>query len=329
MPDLSSRSTEGDSLTRMRTQPLSIPAAEIDRPVVLVLLAICALASLAGVLINGAARRPELVLAAVALPLLAVLLWRLPRSIRIAKQGLLIVGIAAVHGRVFYALYRGLVEGDLESKLPPLGPWLILLSGLSIVLSRDRGGTQLAVALWATTTAAVVAFLAWNRWPLPSRLRLELVNQFVLAHLAFLFVMIFWSRLRSELRTSRNEMAALSSLARTDALTEVGNRRAGQELLTRMVEHCVSRNAPLGVVLFDLDRFKAINDRHGHPAGDRVIQQAARVTEQVLRPWDYICRWGERSSWWWRKAPTSRWQSGWESGFERRSSGADSRLSSR
>jgi diguanylate cyclase (GGDEF)-like protein len=64
---------------------------------------------------------------------------------------------------------------------------------------------------------------------------------------------------------------------RTDALTGLFNRRAYEE--RRVVEAARSARygRPLGLCLFDLDGFKAVNDRHGHPAGDRVLQGVAKV----------------------------------------------------
>ena len=69
------------------------------------------------------------------------------------------------------------------------------------------------------------------------------------------------------------ELAAMEG--RTDALTGLFNRRAYEE--RRVVEAARSARYghPLGLCLFDLDGFKAVNDRHGHPAGDEVLQGVA------------------------------------------------------
>ena len=66
---------------------------------------------------------------------------------------------------------------------------------------------------------------------------------------------------------------------RTDALTGLFNRRAYEE--RRVVEAARSARYghPLALCLFDLDGFKAVNDRYGHPAGDEVLQGVARVID--------------------------------------------------
>jgi diguanylate cyclase (GGDEF)-like protein len=51
-------------------------------------------------------------------------------------------------------------------------------------------------------------------------------------------------------------------------------------------------SAPLGVAIFDLDRFKSINDQHGHLAGDAVLHEAARRIQSSMRQYDAIGRYG-------------------------------------
>jgi diguanylate cyclase (GGDEF)-like protein len=46
------------------------------------------------------------------------------------------------------------------------------------------------------------------------------------------------------------------------------------------------------VIMFDLDRFKVINDNHGHPVGDRVLQQVAQCCQHLLRKNECLARWG-------------------------------------
>ncbi|MBI2378441.1 MAG: diguanylate cyclase [Deltaproteobacteria bacterium] len=82
-----------------------------------------------------------------------------------------------------------------------------------------------------------------------------------------------------------------SRLARTDHLTRVGNRRAAEDALKK--EHArAGRGAKASLVMFDLDRFKSINDRFGHETGDRVLQSVARTLRASTRGSDIVFRWG-------------------------------------
>jgi diguanylate cyclase (GGDEF)-like protein len=87
----------------------------------------------------------------------------------------------------------------------------------------------------------------------------------------------------------RNEVADLALL---DDLTGVGNRR---HLLQRLTEECARSErsgAPFALLVIDLDGFKAINDTHGHAAGDACLQHFTLMTQTRLRPGDMLARTG-------------------------------------
>lgn len=81
-------------------------------------------------------------------------------------------------------------------------------------------------------------------------------------------------------------------LARTDALTGLANRRAFDEAAEQEVQRALRYNTPLALVLTDIDRFKAINDRFGHHVGDQVLQHFARILSDSVRNIDLVGRWG-------------------------------------
>ncbi|MBL8861881.1 MAG: diguanylate cyclase [Planctomycetes bacterium] len=78
----------------------------------------------------------------------------------------------------------------------------------------------------------------------------------------------------------------------TDALTGLHNRRYAVDRLQKSFE--ISRNGggPLSVLCIDLDRFKSVNDEHGHDAGDAVLQACAKALAGALRKGDALCRMG-------------------------------------
>jgi diguanylate cyclase (GGDEF)-like protein len=83
-----------------------------------------------------------------------------------------------------------------------------------------------------------------------------------------------------------------TSLAQTDELTGLPNRRAWQELLTRELSVSKRLKRPVAVALLDLDFFKRFNDTHGHLAGDRLLLLAAAAWHGALRDGDVLARWG-------------------------------------
>jgi diguanylate cyclase (GGDEF)-like protein/PAS domain S-box-containing protein len=84
----------------------------------------------------------------------------------------------------------------------------------------------------------------------------------------------------------------LERLARTDVLTGLANRRQAQEVLARETRRADRHGFPLSVVLLDIDHFKSINDRFGHPQGDGVLARVAASLRSTLREEDMVARWG-------------------------------------
>jgi diguanylate cyclase (GGDEF)-like protein len=86
--------------------------------------------------------------------------------------------------------------------------------------------------------------------------------------------------------------AQLEVLAMTDGLTGLANRRHFGDQLAREVTRCGEKGKPLALVTMDIDHFKAINDTHGHPAGDAVLRRVAMLLEENVRSGDLLARVG-------------------------------------
>jgi two-component system cell cycle response regulator len=96
-------------------------------------------------------------------------------------------------------------------------------------------------------------------------------------------------RLQDELRV-RNEQ--LDQLSRVDGLTGLHNRRHLDEELVKEGNTARRHQQPLAVLMLDIDYFKDVNDREGHPAGDRVLQEFATRLKATVRSGTIVGRWG-------------------------------------
>ena len=96
-------------------------------------------------------------------------------------------------------------------------------------------------------------------------------------------------RLQDELEEKNRELQRLSI---SDGLTGLFNHRHIHGLLDEEFERARRSGDPLTVAMFDLDRFKAINDTYGHQAGDRVLQQLADILRRTARDIDRLGRYG-------------------------------------
>ncbi|MFT4542148.1 MAG: two-component system cell cycle response regulator [Planctomycetota bacterium] len=84
----------------------------------------------------------------------------------------------------------------------------------------------------------------------------------------------------------------LRSVALTDALTDLPNRRYAMKRMDNEWSFMKRTGRPLTLIMMDIDRFKAVNDTHGHDIGDVVLQQTARTLEANVRDVDEVCRFG-------------------------------------
>jgi diguanylate cyclase (GGDEF)-like protein/PAS domain S-box-containing protein len=84
----------------------------------------------------------------------------------------------------------------------------------------------------------------------------------------------------------------LDSIARTDPLTGIPNRRWLDTEIQREMARSTRDDRTLGLAMLDLDRFKAYNDEHGHPAGDELLKAAVESWRAKLRTSDFLARYG-------------------------------------
>ena len=95
-----------------------------------------------------------------------------------------------------------------------------------------------------------------------------------------------------EIRHARADLDSQFATSVRDPLTGLFNRGYFFETVHQALEQTKRTREPFGLCLLDLDDFKAVNDTHGHPAGDLVLQTVARVLMRTCRPYDTAARYG-------------------------------------
>lgn len=100
----------------------------------------------------------------------------------------------------------------------------------------------------------------------------------------------------ADLAASKLEVEAknreLERLATRDPMTGLLNRRAFHAAFEPLMTGALAAGKPLACMVLDIDKFKSVNDTHGHGIGDRVIQEVARKLQDSVRGTDLVCRWG-------------------------------------
>jgi diguanylate cyclase (GGDEF)-like protein len=188
---------------------------------------------------------------------LAWLAW--PEGRELAAKGMrwLIAGVALTSAlQATWLLGRG--------ERAPI-PLLIALLPMVAIAAVHGGRGQGDAAAWASE-----AFLLAGAW----------------------FAVVMTVGLSLRIRGLRRQRDRMRELAERDPLTGLANRRAGEAMLRGAHAEALAQGRPMAVVFADLDRFKVINDAHGHDVGDEVLVEVAARLQSGLRQGDMVARHG-------------------------------------
>jgi diguanylate cyclase (GGDEF)-like protein len=208
-------------------------------------------------------------------------------------------GTALITGLCFAGLTFFLVSYDstaMRILIYSLGQCLPFALTLKLLLSPQHGRSSPGARLAATVAILIIAIyiirMAANLVPVGvgfSFVQFSPLQSALVLLLMFLSMAWNFGCLLMAMDRLRNEVADLALL---DDLTGVGNRR---HLLQRLTEECARSERsgePFALLVVDLDGFKAINDTHGHAAGDGCLQHFTLMAQTRLRPSDMLARSG-------------------------------------
>ncbi|MFT4277472.1 MAG: GGDEF domain-containing protein [Rhodopseudomonas sp.] len=202
----------------------------------------------------------------------------------------IVTGTAALGLTFFIFVVDSMAMRILVYSLAQLVPIALTLPLVTSTVGRRNPGARMAAVIACLIIAVYVVRSVAAIMGVGGELSLVHFNDFqaglVLVFLSmtwnFAFLLMAIDRLRSE----------VENLALLDDLTGISNRR---HLLQRMSEQCAisaRTGEPFAVLAIDLDGFKAINDGHGHAAGDECLRRFSHVAQSRLRPGDLLARAG-------------------------------------
>jgi diguanylate cyclase (GGDEF)-like protein len=181
--------------------------------------------------------------------------------------------------------------------------WMVLLApevgsmlamGLFMCLAMGAGylpytGLFFTSAIWVVTYLVAITLRSRN---LPGfSIEAESLRACTIL-VAAMVVNVAFRRLRRQRERVRTLTRELSSMAATDSLTGLFNRRHLDATLEAEIVRTRRYGNPLSVAIVDLDDFKAVNDAWGHPAGDALLQQVGRTLRDLVRETDVVARHG-------------------------------------
>lgn len=215
--------------------------------------------------------------------LLSVLLWRKRRSLRFVETAILLWVVAALLYLFFTILFQMKAEG-LE-RFALFAPWFSVTLTAIFVVFGPRRAPWMALLVYLIALALGLTYLWGGRASGESLTLTRPLLHLYIANAVFIFFLFYYARIQEQVDRNRN-------LAHTDPLLGIANRR---QLHVALREECRLANLgsqPPVLIMFDLDRFKEVNDTYGHAAGDQVLQDVAKVVKQALRATDRFGRWG-------------------------------------
>jgi diguanylate cyclase (GGDEF)-like protein len=254
---------------------------------------LCAAAGIVSLMLGLTLPQPALLgLGGCLLPSQVALIWKAARTfdgkpapLSIALAGPIFAGLAGViPGVRDFAGSVGLIVGVVYAVAAAIALWLGRAEALAprwpLIVLTILHACALVIGTYSTLTGSTDQSAVPS---LTSLFGLIYFESIVYALGAAVFVL--------GLVKERNE-AASHRAARLDPLCGIANRSGFIESAERVLVRCRHDADPVSVMMFDLDRFKAINDTHGHGAGDMVLRKFSEIAAAALRPKDVFGRLG-------------------------------------
>lgn len=154
---------------------------------------------------------------------------------------------------------------------------------LGYVLANHTIALLLALGYILVTGILSAVFLLPERYDLFLEVFRNQIRLIAIALIAFAL-----AKAKDDVIEMQSELLRMNTLANTDALTGLPNRR----MLSKVLEERSQRRVPLALLLIDIDHFKRINDTHGHDTGDIVLMRVAHTLRLHTREEDMMSRWG-------------------------------------
>ncbi|WP_424681276.1 diguanylate cyclase domain-containing protein [Frateuria sp. YIM B11624] len=176
----------------------------------------------------------------------------------------------------------------LIDTLPPVSSLFVVFLVMLMIFIPGRRAFLAAALGWVLIALPVLLYLLGHRQELWTPRGKDLLMAYGPVSIMVVVLLPVQRGLTGKIRRLSSERDVMEVMLHRDPLTGVQSRLLGERVLRQVL----ASEAPAGVIMLDLDRFKAINDTHGHPVGDTVLQAVADGCKGLLRANECLARWG-------------------------------------
>jgi len=222
----------------------------------------------------------------VALLALFLVAWRRWLPQRVIEAGCLVFGVGICATCMALRMYSP--EYGAAIDLQPLYLWIPVMYVFAFILADHKTSLVISVGVMTLFVSVSLPYLVHDiDAPYANfTLQLHLVSAVLIAAL------YFFSSYQHRLLLAQLAVDQLAHLSNTDDLTKLPNRRCMAAVIGAELAGFADRGGGFALMLFDIDHFKAINDRFGHGVGDAVLVALTTRVAQVFRGTDTLGRWG-------------------------------------
>lgn len=195
--------------------------------------------------------------------------------------------------RVAALFFLSPYDASLRHLLADFSPWTAPVYVFAFLALDTRTALRAAFLLYGALLLVAAGYVL-HRGPatlVPQDFN-ALVQEFLLSSAFLIAILYFLARTKEQLARERAQRELMATIAHTDELTGLPNRRHILNACQRELDRIARDPRAFSVVLFDIDHFKRVNDTLGHPSGDAVLRRVARVVQGATRSGDEVGRFG-------------------------------------
>ncbi len=223
--------------------------------------------------------------------LLSIFLFLKPERINAVLWAAFVSVLLTILITTWYFTYQAAYSSEiaLVEIFPPITSLLLPVTMGMIIFLHSRRVVAIAVASWILVILPILVYLVAHPKELWSPRGMEMVITLGPVMMVTMILVPFRQGIEQRFNSLQSEHSRMQALAERDSLTNLYNRRGGEALLDSLIEE---GDTNCGLIMFDIDHFKRINDNYGHAIGDDVLREIARRCSKCLRRDDPLVRWG-------------------------------------